>query len=447
MLIRIPAILCIPHRSRSRILLGLCIAIMFLFVQKAWSDENAPIPRIFLNRMHGAVSLPAGESIEIRVGLSLKNATPLFHDWWLVANTSFGMYSYTGIGWVPDLQPEAQAALTSFDPIVVQTLTGLPVGNYTFYFGVDAEADGVPTTTSLSYDAVSLQVKNPSESAGAIDPIYVSVVVHYEEDTRYHEEREKYLRARSSLILLAATLQKAGISLNVQPDWTFLRGIQNFDTEGSVLLETTNNKNLLRWLAEDCNAGIDPHAHENLGYNYADVAYLIEALGVTPSPIVGGLVVAPVESSEYDRFLSPRVGEQYEYTWTPAILWGDATAGHVNDTAAGGVWKPMDISHYYYHDDTAPLVAIGKGDNSLEGLYALVDSVRAGELPPGKIRTCTIFIGQGEVRSMIEKFDQELTTLQALETEGLIVFAPLMQVYRLWQNRYKSDPHIYLVEG
>ncbi len=354
--------------TRSRALMGLCIAVTVFLVQQAWSGEYAPVPQIFPNRMHGLVSLPVGERLEIQLGLCVGKKISIVHDWWLVADSSFGIFSFTGEGWIPGLQPAAQSALIPFGPTAVQSLTGLPAGKYAFYFGVDAEADSVPTATRLFWDAVSLQINTSTGSAGAQDPINVSVIVHYEEGTPYHEDKEAYLRARSSLILLASTLRNEGISLTVQPDRTFLRGIQNYDTSGSALLKGTNHKNLLRWLAEDCHAGIDPHAHENRGYNYADVACLIEQLGVTPSPIVGGLVVAPVESSKYNHFRSPLVGEQYDYTWTPAIPRGDATASHVADTTAGGVWKPMNASHFYYNDDTAPLVAIGKGENSIDGL-------------------------------------------------------------------------------
>lgn len=47
---------------------------------------------------------------------------------------------------------------------------------------------------------------------------------------------------------------------------------------------TTGGRNFLVVLRDDYGVAIDPHSHENGGYNYADVAWLLDDLGVGGRP-------------------------------------------------------------------------------------------------------------------------------------------------------------------
>ena len=51
---------------------------------------------------------------------------------------------------------------------------------------------------------------------------------------------------------------------------------------GPALLAQTGGTNILFWMRNTMGIELDPHSHENDGYNYADVAYLHTQVGVTP---------------------------------------------------------------------------------------------------------------------------------------------------------------------
>ncbi len=57
--------------------------------------------------------------------------------------------------------------------------------------------------------------------------------------------------------------------------------------EQAALLDETQGKNVLAWMVEDMGMVVDPHGHLTT-HNYADLAYLIQELGVSPSGVVGG---------------------------------------------------------------------------------------------------------------------------------------------------------------
>lgn len=129
---------------------------------------------------------------------------------------------------------------------------------------------------------------------------------------------------------------------------------------------STKGKNFLRYLKEDLGFEIDPHAHETQ-YNYADVLYLIEALGVSVSQTVGGFCAAPPESSKLEYLWVPITGWIYpDYTWQPDFLWGDATCHHIDEDSLwiSGIWKPQDTKHFLVHDEDAPLPCFGGYKNS-----------------------------------------------------------------------------------
>ena len=87
-------------------------------------------------------------------------------EWWIVANTPEGWYYYQypdlwyfGGEGVEDLVPAYQGALFNLsEPLEILRLTGLTVGTYVFYFGVDTTVNGLVDTGSLFYDWDSFDV-------------------------------------------------------------------------------------------------------------------------------------------------------------------------------------------------------------------------------------------------------------------------------------------------
>ena len=75
-------------------------------------------------------------------------------DWWLAANTPFGLWFFTFESWTDNWQPVYQGPLFYLDSYEVFStpVSGFPAGTYTFYFGVDTDMDGNITWDSAYYD-------------------------------------------------------------------------------------------------------------------------------------------------------------------------------------------------------------------------------------------------------------------------------------------------------
>ncbi|MEA1892912.1 MAG: DUF4214 domain-containing protein [Campylobacterota bacterium] len=274
---------------------------------------------------------------------------------------------------------------------------------------------------------------------GSVEPVFVSVVLHYEES--FNSMRPRFFEHRENLIALAVFLEENGIKLNLQPDWAFMQAVE--DLEDDVMRLSTNGKNILRYLVEDLGHEIDPHAHEHR-YNYADVAYMIQNLGVTPSNIVGGLIVDPPEDSKYDYLLSPIDASSFDYTWQAQWLWGSGTSGHTHDTAASGIWRPQGTYNFYENDDDASLPCIGKYTNEIDGIYDIIQKIENEEVEADRMLTATIFIGQGEVVSMKNQIQLELETLKEYEEQKKLIFAPLSEVAQSWQECYDAKGYLFI---
>ena len=228
---------------------------------------------------------------------------------------------------------------------------------------------------------------------------------------------------RVALIQFVDMLDANGVMFNWQSDRNFLLAVGLYDTG----TPETNGKNLVRYIKEDLGFEVDPHAHETL-YNYADVACLIEALGVTVSNTAGGFLAAPTEDSKLKYLWQPITGTQYPtYTWQAEILWGGATLFHINEQSlwVSGVWKPKDKYDFLEHDNAAPLPYVGGyGRNNCD---VLIEKQQNGELEEENIHTCTLFVGQTELlrQGFIQQFEQQI---QALDTAGSIRWVGLGEV-------------------
>jgi hypothetical protein len=237
---------------------------------------------------------------------------------------------------------------------------------------------------------------------------------------------------RNALKLFADMLAAEGVMLNFQSDWNFLQAVAMYDDGAD-----TGGKNILRYLKEDLGFEIDPHAHESQ-YNYADVAYLIDQLGVAPSAIAGGLLAGPPGSCIVEHFWQPITGQHYpSYTWTAQAIWGGGTANHIDEQGLwiSGVWRPMDNEHFSVHDPLAPIPHIGAYGSTWETLDQLIAKQERGELEPGQMYTATVFAAQGDllVPGYSTEFQQKLETHKAL---GGLEWAGLSQVASTWRTQF-----------
>ncbi len=75
-------------------------------------------------------------------------------------DTPFGFFYYnvSSGSWTPGIVVTAQAPLFDLSPFEVLNISGLPVGTYTFFFGVDMNMNGSADFGVLFVDAVVVNV-------------------------------------------------------------------------------------------------------------------------------------------------------------------------------------------------------------------------------------------------------------------------------------------------
>ena len=118
-----------------------------------------PVPDIKVNNSDGPITLYQNDTLTITVSLNNNGITDNA-DWWLAADTPFGLYFFTFDGWTDAWVPGYQGPLFYLDSFEVLNMpvSGLPAGTYTLYFGVDTVMDGDVTWDSVYYDTVEVNI-------------------------------------------------------------------------------------------------------------------------------------------------------------------------------------------------------------------------------------------------------------------------------------------------
>lgn len=111
------------------------------------------------NGSDGPVTLSSQNTLIVSIILDSKGNTDNA-DWWLAAETPFGLYFYTPTGWTHTAQPVYRGALFNLPSFEVLNVAAslLPAGAYTFYFGVDTVMDGNLTMGNMHYDSVRVNI-------------------------------------------------------------------------------------------------------------------------------------------------------------------------------------------------------------------------------------------------------------------------------------------------
>jgi hypothetical protein len=82
-------------------------------------------------------------------------------DWWLLAWTPHGCYHYDlSRGWIPGKQVTRQRALRNIPIREVLNTSGLPVGTYSIYSGIDLVMNGSIDMDQAYYDSIKVTI-NP----------------------------------------------------------------------------------------------------------------------------------------------------------------------------------------------------------------------------------------------------------------------------------------------
>lgn len=288
-------------------------------------------------------------------------------------------------------------------------------------------------------------------------PVYMTLASHNEDNSNW-TTYSFYKPKRDLLVQLANIVQTKGAAWSFQSDWKFLLGVAMFDT-GSVV-SNTNGKNLIKWMVEDKGIFCDPHSHEANGYNYADVAYLHQQLGITPTKVVGGFLYDTViNGNNWENLESGIYGRMYpSYFWQPDILWGGGTPLHVADPYPLGAWKPKSMTDYYTHDTTNHLVLLAHGcENHIEDtsniyynteiLRNIVRQLDNGRLPDSGFYPAFSIFNVGDLNSSrVIKISQFIDSVNALTAGGRVQWKSLTQIYNIWNTTYNKRPYRVMCE-
>lgn len=309
-----------------------------------------------------------------------------------------------------------------------------------------------PTTDETGPTATNTATTTPPSAQAPTTPtIYVSIVTHSEDTSspgipNFSTDETSTIIERDGIAAFAKMLTKYGAKYDWQSDWNFLLGLKAFD-KGSAAM---NNKTLVHYLVDDLGMSADPHSHQHNGYNYADVAYLIDQLGVTPSGIVGGFIASPAEDSKYEELSGPITGNKYPtYTWTPTALWGGGTSLHINESEqwTSGIWIPKSGADLFTPVSTGTPV-IGRYNSGFNGLDDLLEKQQNNELEAGNMYTITITTNQNLFTSnYIADFEKQLATYTDETAAGKIVWVTLPQALEIWHDQYDSNPTILKYDG
>jgi len=122
-----------------------------------------------------------------------------------------------------------------------------------------------------------------------------------------------------------------------------------------------------------------------------------------------------------------------------------ASSGHTNDPEPSGVWKPADKHHFWIHDSTANLYAIGQYTSNFRGILKLVNLVKSGAAPDDKMLTANINLGQSQLdEQFIASFERTmLDPLLDMQNAGEIKIATYNQIVDEWKTVYDSVGYIY----
>jgi len=305
-------------------------------------------------------------------------------------------------------------------------------------------------------------------SAGvATPPVHLALAVHSEDPYHlatpdYLASRSDYIASRAALLRFSQLLSERGIAWNWQSDWNFLLAARRYEVDepDATLLSSTGGTNIVLHLHRNLGVEMDPHSHENDGYNFADVAYLLTRLGVEPSSVVGGHVWDPSDNAfqDWPRLTEGLASAKYPgaYIWTPRLLMGEGTGQHRNDRAASGLWRPMGVSNYFTHANGGPIAAFGGWSpfadprRSPLAVTNLIPLVQNGTLPPSRMWTAALVLGQsdfvapGWFENTLAPMLQKLGTLR---DSGAIRFIQLEEAFEIWQATYAGEGAVYLRGG
>ena len=135
----------------------------------AYEWVSAPKATIQANGSNGPVTVSSGTPVSITISLNPGDKAGQNADWWVAESAPDGWHYYDVIGgswsFLPGLSVTYQGPLFNFTSFGVLNTSGLPVGSYTFYFGVDMNMNASLDFDQLYYDSVVVNVTQVIKTA------------------------------------------------------------------------------------------------------------------------------------------------------------------------------------------------------------------------------------------------------------------------------------------
>lgn len=308
-----------------------------------------------------------------------------------------------------------------------------------------------PVGTVASY-AGAITAWAAQTGTPAVYPVYVVLYTHIEDNTPAGTlgtttSRSNYLLWRSRLITMAQLARRYNMTWVLQPDWAFLLAAQQYEDASATA--STGGKNVFLYLRDSLGVVIDPHSHENGGYNYTDIAYLLEQLGVGGSTVIGGHVWDPSlpEFAHWERFRVPVAGSRYpSATWRGDILIGHGTPGHTNDPIHSGIWRPQDPLNFWSDDPAGNIVAVGSYKYDIASIPELTALYQSGQVEASCMLTSTYHIVPAEISSSASfaTLEQDvLIPLKNLRDKGEVQITDFTRLLATWRSQFASKACIH----
>ncbi len=284
-------------------------------------------------------------------------------------------------------------------------------------------------------------------------PVFINLVSH-NEDTYQHYINipNAFYASREKMIDMAQLCLDKDAKWHLGTDWILPVAVLMYDT-GSVR-QTSDNKNVLKYISENLNVAIDAHSHEKT-YNYTDVAHLLDSAAVQITPVMSGFLWNQAQNGHYwFDYQNPVAGDSFPHiTWRPEILWGAGTPGHVNDPDYIGIWRPADTSPagFFTHDPDNHLINYGQGwkmrlrnDSDIHELLTplrqLLYVKENGIADPEKIYCTSIFLQESELVKpfFIQKARELIDSVNCYAAEGRVKWMRIDSVVHLWKTRFNN---------
>lgn len=357
----------------------------------------------------------------------------------------------------------------------LNAVTVLSVGSPTFAETAFDATTGVLSLPSVDIDDgerishVALQLADvalltASAASASLSPtrIHVNLVAHNEDTATggnadcaafFGAADSRYDANGTALREIASAVAARGASFNLQTDVEYLNLVSA--REGL-------RRNVLRDLVAEHPAAfeLDAHAHESNTKNYADVANLLERVAGVRNGIVGGFTAvscrpdsAPPVWEKFRTSLSPASGIGTPFSATVLTL--GASAGHVCDPDASGIWRPRAQDDFFTDDPAQSLPTIGTGfaaadlNEAVTAITRLVTDYRRGRLEPNRLYTASVTIDHcnmdladsGDTAADVAAFIDAVNALD--DGNDVIRWATFSRMLEIWRDEYDSAASLW----